>query len=90
MPPKERKSRWRRAEKERIEAIRKRYLRKIVNKDSIHHHGDCHFWEAKICTCGLLHDLIVLDDPEKLYRRVFAEHAAHEKRFYEAGRRPCN
>lgn len=22
------------------------------------HDGDCHFWSAKVCTCGLLHHLM--------------------------------
>lgn len=40
-----------------------RYFRKTIAhpEGSVVHHGDCDFWSIKICTCGLHHDLMVLD-----------------------------
>jgi hypothetical protein len=37
------------------------------------HDGDCWFWNIKICTCGLLHDMEVKTDPEKYYPDFYEE-----------------
>lgn len=39
------------------------------------HDGDCHFWGEDICTCGLLHQLIIDPPDEEWY---WIEHAKHE------------
>jgi hypothetical protein len=31
------------------------------------HHGDCRVFGAKVCTCGLLHDLLTLERPDGIY-----------------------
>ena len=44
----------------RIEA---RYFRKTIGKPdgAVCHMGDCTIFSSKVCTCGLLHDLLSLD-----------------------------
>lgn len=51
------------------EKIHSRYFRKVMGHPdgAIVHHGDCQFFNIKICTCGLLHDLNVIPDVESLY-----------------------
>ncbi len=60
-----------------IDRIKARYFRKtMANPDgAIGHHGDCHFWDIKICTCGLLHDLLQADQEEvaKIYPKFGEE-----------------
>ncbi len=67
--------------------IRERYYR---NK-KITHHGDCSIYRAitscsslKACTCGLLHDLDVLNTSliEKIYPKYFKERAMQELGIY--------
>jgi len=50
-------------------ALVQRYFRKtIAHPDGhVNHHGDCDFFNIKVCTCGLLHSLMVLD-PEIVKR----------------------
>lgn len=40
-----------------------RYFRKTQAhpEGAVVHHGDCDFFSIKVCTCGLHHDLMVLD-----------------------------
>ena len=54
--------------KENIDRMKNRYRTTTVDgKQNLRHDGNCHFWGWGICTCGLLHDLIVIDDPSAIY-----------------------
>lgn len=59
--------------------IKRRYFREVIAhpEGAVTHHGDCHIYRIQICTCGLLHDLMVMpsvaedlfsDYPEQLVR----------------------
>ena len=54
-----------------LEAIRARYFRPTSAKPDgeFAHHGDCLVFPARICSCGLLHDLMPmgLDKAVELY-----------------------
>lgn len=44
------------------------------------HHGDCHVFRVKICTCGLIHDLQShVEEANKIYPKYDAESAEHDK-----------
>jgi hypothetical protein len=60
---------------ERKERLKQRYRRKVIAfpEEVYIHHADCHFWGRDICTCGLLHDLVILENPEE-YFPDFEEH----------------
>ena len=45
------------------------------------HNGDCHFWGWDICTCGLLHRLIIKENAKELYPAFWEDLAKHENRF---------
>ena len=50
--------------------IKQKYLRKVMSHPEgvICHHGDCHVFSHKICTCGLLHDLRpMIEERNKLF-----------------------
>lgn len=49
--------------KDPMVALRARYFRQVVGAmdGMITHHGDCHVWGYRVCTCGLLHDLRTLE-----------------------------
>lgn len=56
--------------------ILQRYFRKTIAhpEGSVCHHGDCDFFNIKICTCGLLHDLRVdLEKAAELYPLIDIE-----------------
>ena len=56
-------------------AIHSRYFRKVIAypEGAIVHHGDCWVFSTGVCTCGLLHDLLVIPKPERLYPRYLKE-----------------
>jgi len=56
--------------------IIQRYFRKTpMNPDgAVTHHGDCDIFSIKICTCGLMHDLMPHPNlVEKLYPAYWGE-----------------
>lgn len=60
------------------EKIRDRYFRKVAAHPdgAVVHHGYCQFFNIKVCTCGLLHDLVSISDGalvESLYPPFAAE-----------------
>lgn len=62
--------------------LMQRYFRKTpANPEgAICHHGDCDIFSIKICTCGLLHDLIpVTDLVERLYPLYWAESGRYDE-----------
>ena len=56
-----------------------RYSRKVIAGEGIWHHGDCHVFSSKICTCGLLHDLAYCLKPELHYGSYYKETAEQDK-----------
>lgn len=46
---------------------------------TIGHHGDCNIYAADcpFCDCGLLHDLVPLSEPQRLYPRYSEDEAMH-------------
>lgn len=64
------------------ERVKKRYFRKVMAHPdgAIVHHGDCYYWDRHICTCGLLHDLMPMSEPEKIYSKFWEESGKHEMR----------
>jgi hypothetical protein len=62
--------------------LMQRYFRKtIANPEgALTHHGDCDFSSIKICTCGLLHDLLPLR-PELMekYAPFWEERAKYDE-----------
>jgi len=63
--------------------INQRYFRKTqAHPDgSVVHHGDCDFFSIWICTCGLLHDLVALNEEitEKLYPSFWKEQGLYDQ-----------
>lgn len=45
------------------------------------HDGDCHFWGFNICTCGLLHRLIVKENAKELYPAFWEDQAKQDTEF---------
>ncbi len=43
------------------------------------HDGDCHFWGWNICTCGLLHQLMVKENAGELYPAFWEDRAKQDK-----------
>lgn len=66
-----------------ITRINVRYFRKVIAGHGIFHHGDCRVFDSDICTCGLLHDLMVLNEPDKLYKDYYKEAAKQDKKLRE-------
>lgn len=64
--------------------IEKRYLRKTINQPDgvITHHGDCWMYINNVCTCGLLHDLVILENSLDLYPEFNEEFAKHENNLH--------
>lgn len=62
--------------------ITQRFFRKtIAHPDgSVVHHGDCDYFNIKICTCGLLHDLmpVLPEIVERLYPSYVNEEVEQE------------
>jgi hypothetical protein len=54
---------------------------------SLYHDGDCFFWDIKVCTCGLLHNLKCQDEPEKLYPLFYNEVVAQRHHIHLSKRR---
>lgn len=70
-----------------VEIPSKIYLRyyrpvKAHPDGAIVHHGDCEYYRVKICTCGLLHDLRVHGDGQKIYP-FFDEQVAEQDKAVE-------
>ena len=42
------------------------------------HDGDCHFWDRRVCTCGLLHQLRPMANRADLMHDVDKQLAAHD------------
>lgn len=58
--------------------IRDRFFRRVIAhpRGAIVHHGDCHIYSfIRVCTCGLHHDLLPLDDElrKTLYPKFWEE-----------------
>lgn len=45
------------------------------------HDGDCHFWGHDICTCGLLHKLIIEENAQELYPNFWEDKAKQDTKF---------
>ena len=60
------------------ERIRARYFRTVIAhpEGAVVHHGDCNVWCHKICTCGLLHDLLPVRNAQEIYGRFDEEYNA--------------
>lgn len=58
-----------------------RYYRKTQAspEGTIVHHGDCNIWNISICTCGLIHDLMPIDNKEEFYPDFHKEEGAQGK-----------
>jgi len=70
-------------EEKYIERITGRYFRKTIAhpKGSICHHGDCHIFSSGFCTCGLLHDLVWLQEKaEELFPDFWEQRAIQDHR----------
>jgi len=57
----------------------KAYHRKVIAGTGVRHHGDCHIFLTKICTCGLIHALMPLDNAEKYFPKFHAQMVEHER-----------
>jgi hypothetical protein len=70
-------------DKLRAEGVIARYHRKTDEHPTgtVTHHGDCWFWSARICTCGLLHDMAYFSDDtvglNNVYPNYWTEITAH-------------
>lgn len=74
--------------KMRLEAIRDRYFRGTIAfpEGDLCHHGDCNthrameIYKYAPCSCGLLHDLKIIDDGivDKIFPRWKADSAKHD------------
>lgn len=62
----------------------RRYFRPTISnpEGTIVHDGDCRFWDIRICTCGLLHYLLYLENPSEIYSK-FDEEAFQQWRILE-------
>jgi len=64
----------------------RRYFRKTIAhpNGSIVHDGDCRFFDIKICTCGLLHELLPMHDyQEKYYEKFWEESGEHDNMIHK-------
>ena len=60
----------------------RRYQRRTIasgTQEVVCHHGDCGWWQVRICTCGLLHDLRPHPNPEVFYPAVYDELALQDE-----------
>ena len=71
------------------EFIRNRYARKVIaspDKPIVVHYGDCEFYRVKICTCGLIHDLMAMGDvASEIYPKFedeFGDHLANTENLF--------
>lgn len=57
-----------------------RYWRRVIEfpNGTVVHHGDCRVFGAKVCTCGLLHDLLTLERPDGIYPSFSKEIQEHD------------
>jgi hypothetical protein len=64
-------------------ALLQRYFRKVMAYPEGHvvHHGDCDFFNIKVCTCGLLHFLVMCKPNliEKHYPLFYEEQRDYEE-----------
>ena len=70
------------------EQIRARYKRKVMAYDEpmIVHHGDCYIFSlSAVCTCGLYHDMQVLNFgmPQELYKGYDEDWGRHARRLHQ-------
>lgn len=63
--------------------VLQRYFRKTQSRPEggVEHHGDCDFFNIKVCTCGLHHDLKPAPPElvDRLFPRLYGELADSEK-----------
>lgn len=60
----------------------RRYQRRTIasgDKAVVCHHGDCRWYQVRICTCGLLHDLMAHPNPDVFYPSVYEELAVQDE-----------
>ena len=64
--------------------LRRYQRRTIASKGQavVCHHGDCRWYQIRICTCGLLHDLLGHPNPDVFYPPVYDELAAQDAQVY--------
>ena len=57
-----------------------RYFRQVIAfpDGAVVHDGDCHVFSWKICTCGLLHSLLPLDNPVQFFPQFYEQRAAQD------------
>lgn len=60
------------------ERIKARYFRPVIAhpEGAVVHHGDCNVYTQKICTCGLLHDLLPVMSAGEIYPKFDEEYNA--------------
>ena len=61
--------------------IKRRYFREVsaCPDGMVTHHGDCHYYRVRICTCGLLHDLMAMPtQAEGLFSHYPTQWPQHE------------
>ena len=49
------------------------YYRHVAPEGKINHHGDCAVFVHDICTCGLLHMLLPMQDAKQYYKNFWEE-----------------
>ena len=66
---------------DRAEFIRNRYARKVIaspDEPIVVHYGDCEIYRVKICTCGLIQDLMAMGDfAGEIYPKFPEEYGDH-------------
>lgn len=62
-----------------------RFFRKTAAKPdgTITHDGDCEYYSVRICTCGLLHTLNPISDPEVYYEKFWDELVLHTRQLQD-------
>lgn len=58
----------------------RRYFRKVMAhpNGAVVHDGDCHIFSSHVCTCGLLHALLPLENNEEIYPKFYEEWGQQE------------
>ncbi len=64
-----------------MKQIEARYKRKVVAypKGAIVHHGDCYIFSVGICTCGLIHDLMAMENASMIYAGYLDDRVKHDR-----------
>lgn len=61
--------------------VERRYKRKVIAhpKGAVVHDGDCEIYRIGICTCGLIHMLLILDTEQekKIYPKFMEDYVDH-------------